>query len=202
MRPIPNITLVSLLLFSAGAFAQTNIAPRDVDLTPSDGTHLKATYFAASKPGPGILLLHQSNRTRKSWNGVAAQLAAAGIHTLTLDYRGHGESGGKFNDWAKWSSDLDSALQYLVSQPGVDRELIGVGGAGGLGVDDSVEMARRHPAEVKSLALLSGEASPPQLRFLREARQLPELFVMADDDEYPPTTEMMEWLYVVGHDEQ
>ena len=42
----------------------------------------------------GVILFHQSNRTRESWAGVAAQLAAAGINVLTIDSRGHGESGG------------------------------------------------------------------------------------------------------------
>lgn len=31
---------------------------RVVALTASDGTVLKASYFAAAKPGPGVLLLH------------------------------------------------------------------------------------------------------------------------------------------------
>src|SRR5438093_216376 len=72
-------------------------APRVVELKASDGTVLKASYFAAAEPGPGVLLLHQSNRTRDSWDGVARQLAAAGINTLTLDMRGFGESGGTPN---------------------------------------------------------------------------------------------------------
>ena len=66
-------------------------APRVVNLKTSDGAILKGTYFAAAKPGPGVLLLHQSNRDRKSWDSVAAQLANAGINTLTLDMRGFGE---------------------------------------------------------------------------------------------------------------
>jgi hypothetical protein len=33
-------------------------APRVVDLKASDGTVLRASYFAAAKPGPGVLLLH------------------------------------------------------------------------------------------------------------------------------------------------
>jgi pimeloyl-ACP methyl ester carboxylesterase len=70
-------------------------APFVVDLKASDGTLLKASYFAAANPGPGVLLLHQINRTRKAWDDVAGQLAAAGINTLTLDMRGFGESGGK-----------------------------------------------------------------------------------------------------------
>src|ERR1700716_3180662 len=47
--------------------AQQSSAPRVVELKASDGTVLKASYFAAAQPGPGVLLLHQSNRTRKAW---------------------------------------------------------------------------------------------------------------------------------------
>ena len=37
-------------------------APREVNLVASDGTKLKATYFAAAKEGPGVLLMHQCNQ--------------------------------------------------------------------------------------------------------------------------------------------
>ena len=185
--------------------AQQPSAPRVVELKASDGTLLKASYFAAAKPGPGVLLLHQSNRTRKAWDNLAGQLAAAGINTLTLDMRGFGESGTpytKLTDAEKakvspmWPSDVDTAFQYLVSQPGVKRDVIGVGGAGWFGVLHSVEVARQHSAEVKSLVLLSGETLQDGLQFLRQASKLPGLFVVADDHEYPPTVEAMEWLYI------
>ena len=74
--------------------------------------------------------------------------------------------------------------------------LIGIGGAGVIGVEDSVETARLHPAEVKSLVLLSGESE--SFDFLRQASQLPELFVADDNDEYPPIVEGMELLYVTA----
>jgi dienelactone hydrolase len=183
-------------------------AARVIDLKASDGAILKASYFAAAKPGPGVLLLHQDNRTRQAWNDVASQLAAAGIHTLTLDMRGFGESGDapytkltsaeRTKVRTTWPRDIDTAFQYLVSQPGVTRDIIGVGGAGGLGVDGAVQAARRHSAEVKSLGLLSGETPQDGLQFLQQASQLPELFVVADDDEYPPTQDAMKLLYITS----
>src|SRR6266404_4267787 len=94
--------------------------------------------------------------------------------------------------------DLDAAFQYLISQPGVKRDVIGIGGAGVIGVENSVETARRHSDQVKSLVLLSGETSRDGLQFLRQASQLPELFVVADDDEYPPIVEAMEFLYITS----
>src|SRR5262249_59084506 len=91
---------------------------------------------------------------------------------------------------------LDAAFEFLRSQPGVNRDVVGIGGAGVLGVEDSVETARRHSAQVKSLVLLSGETE--SLDFLRQASQLPELFVVADNDEYPPIVEAMELLYITA----
>jgi pimeloyl-ACP methyl ester carboxylesterase len=171
-------------------------APRVVELKAADGTILKATYFPAAKPGPGVILFHQGNRTRESWSAVASQLAAAGVNVLTVDNRGHGGSGGTTEfDWQKKRADLEAAFQFLISQPGVHRDVIGLGAAGSHGVVDAVETARLHPADIKSLVMMSGETFRPGIEFLHEASQLPELFVVADTDEYPPTVEAMLWLY-------
>lgn len=178
------------------ALAQRPAVQRIVELKSVDGTSLKATFFSAAKAGPGVLLLHQSNRDRKSWASAAAQLAMSGIHTLTLDMRGFGESGGEKRSRAP--EDVEAALEFLRAQPGVTRNVIGVGGAGWLGVVHAVEAARRHPGEVSSLVLISGETGRDGLNFLHQATQLPELFVFSDDDEYPPTQDAMKLLYVTA----
>jgi dienelactone hydrolase len=177
---------------------------RAVDLTADDGTKLKATYFDAGKPGPGVLLLHQCNRDRKVWDGLAIQLSGAGINVLTVDNRGFGESGGTPHDQnpeegkteaEKWPGDFDTAVKYLESQPGVTRDAIGVGGAS-CGVNNSIQTARRHP-EVHSLVLLSGPTDLNGRNYLRNTAKTPVLFSVADDDEFPPSVEDIEWLYSV-----
>jgi dienelactone hydrolase len=179
-------------------------AEKIVDLTAADGMKLKASYFSAGKPGPGVLLLHQCNRQRKVWDELAQQLATAGINVLTFDLRGFGESAGDRFDKlppeaaqkqaAEWPGDIDVAWQYLVSQPDVARDMIGVGGAS-CGVNNSVQTARRHP-EVKSLVLLSGNTDLNGRRFLRDAsRKVPVFFSVADDDEFKPSIVSIEWLY-------
>jgi dienelactone hydrolase len=205
-RLVLVLLVVSLLIF--GAAAQPAPSARVVDLKASDGTILKATYFATAKPGPGVLLLHQCNRQRKVWDELAGQLATAGINVLTFDLRGFGESGGTPFDKLtpqenaqveaeKWPGDIDTAFQYLVSQPGVTRDVIGVGGAS-CGVNNSIQTARRHPQEVKSLVLLSGGTGLAGRRFLRQESQPPALFAVADDDEFRPTVEIMPWLFSVA----
>jgi alpha-beta hydrolase superfamily lysophospholipase len=110
---------------------------REVDLKAADGTVLKATYFSAGKPGPGIVLLHMCNSQRKAWSHLGESLAARGFHTITIDYRGFGESGGERLDGLapderrqivqeKWPGDIDAGFDYLVAQPGVDRARIGI----------------------------------------------------------------------------
>jgi dienelactone hydrolase len=199
-----RISLILALLASAASLdaARTQEAqphaPRVLDLKSADGTMLKATYFPAAKLGPGVLLFHQSNRTRTSWDDLARQLAAAGINALAVDTRGYGESGGTRKEAAqpeKQQSDMETAFQFLVSQPGVQRDVIGSAGSGWLGVDNSVQTARLHPNEIKSLLLMSGETLRPGIEFLHQAPQFPELFVVADSDEYPPTVEAMLLLY-------
>jgi len=188
MKPL----VLSLVLIAITASAQLAQNIRVVDLKRPDGVILKGTYFAAGKPGPGVLLFHQSNRTRESWGDVARQLAAAGINTLTVDVRPLEPKK------QRWPGDLDTAFQFLASQAGVLRNVIGIGGAGVIGVEDSVETGRRHSDEVKSLVLLSGETERKGLGFLRQASQLPELFVFSDNDEYPPTQQAMQLLYVTA----
>jgi len=115
-----------------------------------------------------------------------------------LDLRGFGESGGTRADFKRMPEDVDTALEFLMSQPGLAPQVIGLGGAGWLGVTYSVEAARRHPKGIRSLVLMSGETGRDGLQFLHQASQLPALFVFSDEDEYPPTQDAMKLLYVTA----
>jgi dienelactone hydrolase len=194
--------VLGLLMLATACAAQQAPAPRVVDLAAADGTKLKATFYSAGKAGPGVLLLHQCNQQRKGWDGLATQLAAAGISVLTLDYRGYGESGGTpmkdlpQGEFArivneKFPEDVDVAYAYLVSQPGVNAHIIGAGGAS-CGVNQAIQLARRH-TEVKSLVLLSGNTDREGRVFLSKAEKMPVLLSAARDD--GAAVELMEWLY-------
>jgi dienelactone hydrolase len=198
--------VLGLLILAVSCAAQQAPGPRVVDLAAADGTKLKATFYGAGtvagKAAPGVLLLHQCNQQRKGWDGLATQLAAAGISVMTLDYRGYGESEGKapkdlpqaegvkvLNE--KWPGDVDVAYGYLVSQPGVNAHVVGAGGAS-CGVNQAIQLARRH-AEVKSLVLLSGNTDRDGRAFLSKSEKMPVLLSAARDD--GAAVELMEWLY-------
>jgi dienelactone hydrolase len=201
--------MLSLLLLAGSlpVFAAEPPAPRDVDISAPDGTKLKATYYAAAKPGPGVLLLHMCNSNRRAWEPVARQLSAAGIHALALDYRGFGESAGdRFrNDpqreqqlvAQKWPGDVDAAFAYLSGQPGVDSKRAGAGG-GSCGVNQAIQLAARHP-EVASLVLLAGGTNGTGLKFLRQNPWLPIFAAAAADDQYDADApRSMQWLVDVS----
>lgn len=195
------LTVLAILL--GGILSSRAQGPHVIDLKATDGANLKATFFPAAKPGPCVLLLHQCNRQRKIWDDLAKQLSAAGINVLTLDLRGFGESDGIPVDKAtprqaqeqqqKWPADIDAAFAWLTSQPGVKRDVIGVGGAS-CGVDNSIQTAIRHPQEVKSLVLLAGSTGVAGRKFISQSR-VPVLAGIADDDEFPLSIDAIEWIF-------
>ncbi len=204
------IRALALLLLLPGlpALAGDPPASRDVTLAASDGTQLKATYYAAEKPGPAVLLLHMCNTTRKSWEPLGSQLASAGIHALAVDYRGFGESGGDRLDAMtpqdaqrvineKWPGDIDAAYAFLLAQPGVDKTRVGAAG-GSCGVSQAVRVARRHP-EVGSLVLLAGPLEPEGLRFIEQTNWLPIFAAAAADDQYDADAPgLMQWMVEIS----
>jgi dienelactone hydrolase len=190
LRPSALAAALLLLLAGAGTAAADSVTGTPAVLAAPDGAKLAATYYSAGRPGPGILLCHQCNMDRKSWNGLAEKLAKAGFHVLTIDYRGFGESAGaRHNDLPNdqraklvqqvWPGDLDVAYKYLAAQPGVT----GVTGAGGAscGVNNSIQLSRRHP-EIKSLVLLSGNTDKAGRDHLKTKSSPPLLLAAADDD--------------------
>lgn len=156
--------------FAVRAEEAANSAPisvEDVDLTTSDNVRLRATHYAPSVPGPGVVMIHmcRSDADRTTWTELGQGLARAGIHALAVDLRGYGESGGGEppfstmpNFIAFWRStgmnDVEAAYDYLASRPGVEDDAIGVVGAS-CGVFMGIEFAARHD-NVRTLVLLSG----------------------------------------------
>lgn len=206
MQAVPALLIVLLALVLPPRVQAP--PPREVTVTSADGTTLKATYYPAAEPGPATLLLHMCNTTRRSWDPLAPQLAAAGIHALSFDYRGFGESGGERFDAPgtqdardlidqKWPDDIDAAYEFLLAQPGVDRTRIGAAG-GSCGVTQAVRLARRHP-EVRSLALLAGPLDPEGIGFLLDTPGLPIFAAAAADDQYDSgAPETMQWILALS----
>lgn len=195
-RPLATVTRATLTaLFVVtplllAACAQPSPSSQDITVTAPDGVELRATYYSPGKPGPGVMLLHMCNSDRSAWAGAGSLLAERGIHALALDYRGYGESGGERGETPqesqairveKWAGDIDAALGVLLAQSGVDGLNLGAAG-GSCGVNQAVQLARRHP-EVKTLVLLAGTTDGDGEAYLEQSPWMP-LFGSAslDDD--------------------
>jgi len=203
--------LFAFAVFLSIAAAQQAPVPRVVDLTSADGLKLKGTFFAAASPGPGLILLHQCNRQRKVWDGLATRMAAAGINVMTLDLRGYGNSEGApmdkltpeqinvvFRD--KMPLDVETAYKFLVAQPGVSHDLLAAGGAS-CGVNQSVHLAMNHP-EIKALVLLSETTNASGRAFLRTHPSMPMFLATAEDDTDPGVSDLMQWLATLSTSRQ
>ena len=174
---VVKILLLPLITMALPALAETRV----VDLQTSDGINLKASYTSPGRTGPAMLLIHQCNMDRSSWEAISTALVASGIHVLALDLRGFGESGGEGLSSGfptllqKSASDADLAFDYLVAQSDVDASRVGVGGASCGGMI-SADLAVRKGIRVKALLLLS---SPPSSNAIQNVANNSELAVFA-----------------------
>jgi predicted acyl esterase len=104
----------------------------DQPLAMGDGVSLASTLYvpdgAAPAGGwPAVLLLHGLGGNRVSTNTIAEQfLAPYGYTVLTVDARGHGESGGQSTlVGSRELADYAAALAWLRARPGVSDARVG-----------------------------------------------------------------------------
>ncbi len=127
MKKISKAVVISTLLASFASLST------EITLTSQDNFNLKADYFKGQEKGTrAVLMLHQCNFNRSMYDNMGEQLAKKGIHALSLDFRGYGESiNEEYNDkeiqalpqqerrekWramaVHWPSDVKIAYDYL-----------------------------------------------------------------------------------------
>jgi len=177
--------LFFVIFFAIGARAEK----KDVTIRATDGFTLKGTFYAAEKPGPGLLLLHQCDGNRQLYDHLATMLNTAGYNVLTFDFRGFGGSrAGEYTDFTaqrqkimdQMPSDIDTALSFLTSQSTVNPRTLGIV-AGNCAVNQAVHAARRHPA-IRTLVLLSGGTDAEGEAYIKDSPKVPILGVASEED--------------------
>lgn len=202
--------LVSSMLLSACG-EKAPATPTVIDVRSSDSVVLKATLFAAAKPGPAVIMLHQCDEQRKVWDSLGVKLMNAGISAMSVDYRGYGESGGVPHEKLtpqeanrlvaeQWPVDIDSAYALLLRQPNVDSTRIGIAG-GSCGVENAVQLARRKHG-IKALTLLAGGAAHDGRLYIAAAGAPPVFVGAAADDKYANFVEIMGWMFSLSPNKQ
>jgi acetyl esterase/lipase len=98
---------------------------------PAEGIDLAGTLYVPvdlPAPRPGVILLHMLRQDRSSWDAFARQLADAGYTALSVDLRGHGETGGVV-DWDLAVADLQQAWQFLAGKDEINQDRTALIGA-------------------------------------------------------------------------
>jgi pimeloyl-ACP methyl ester carboxylesterase len=139
---------VAFALLTSTTFAAETV----VDLPEG----IKATLSTpdAGATGQAVVLLHGFGSSRDEVGGLfalqAAALAAEGIASLRIDFRGYGESTGDMADTTLEGmiADADAARAYLAGLDGVDAERIGV-----IGYSFGAAIAMLEPEAFKSVVV-------------------------------------------------
>ena len=110
-----------------------------------DNTRIAAWFFTADAigPAPAVVLAHGLGEAKHCYTNAARALCTAGIHTLLVDLRGHGESGARGSTLGLREPDDIIAAVHLLRQRGdVDSRRIGVLGFS-LGGTAAIQAAAR-----------------------------------------------------------
>ena len=97
-----------------------------ITLTTTDGFKL-ATWYWPSRNGAAVILLHGYKQIRSEMLPIAAMLVRHGYGVIIPALRGHGESDGELVTFGYHETrDVEAAFQYLLAQPEVARDRIGI----------------------------------------------------------------------------
>ena len=216
---IRSLSILTALIVSTAGFGCGTNAPktRDQGVTPepaasvanpsssdaqtvkiesADKALLIGTFLEAEKTNsPALLLLHQWQSDRHSYDDFAKRMQAKGFNVLSIDGRGFGESkktaDGKpiapvRTDAAVKAmlGDVDAAFSFLAKQKNVDPAKIGIVGAS-YGSSLALIYAADHP-KVAAVALLSPGlnyfGNMPTEPAVKKYGDRPLFLVAAEDD--------------------
>ena len=187
------LTILACQATSESRTPESHAEPsRTVEITRDDFV-LRGTLWSGDGPAPAVLLLHQCDGDRTMYAELGERLHAAGLHVLSFDFRGLGESlsddfdlrraGGREN-WdravAEFPGDVEAAYSFLLGAVPVRGGRIGALGAS-CGGAQLVTLADSHP-EVAALAFLSARLSTAEVTQLGALRDRPALFIAAQGD--------------------
>ncbi|WP_262694010.1 alpha/beta fold hydrolase [Kordiimonas aquimaris] len=178
--------LILSMVVTQSAFAEA------IEIQMKDGHTLVANVTTPKDSNAAVLLMHQCNRDQTMWSPVVRKLNMAGIGTMTVDFRGYGQSkSDAFDIEASYekstklfSQDIGQIYGAWVRHTqGVTTR--GVGGAScGGGMAALLASQNR---EIKALMLFSAALRPywfpeENWKMLNARHQLPVLGIVSIDD--------------------
>jgi len=160
-----SVVSLLVLLMAAPLIAEK----KEVTIPGADGSNLKGTLFLSSRPGPGVVVLHECNADRQRYDNLGTMLSTAGYNVLAFDFR-----------MDRMPADVDAAFKFLASQSLVNSRALGIV-AGSCGVNEAVHASQRHP-DVRTLVVLSGGADAAGEAYIKDSPKLSIFGAASEED--------------------
>ncbi|MCX5657019.1 MAG: alpha/beta hydrolase [Candidatus Omnitrophica bacterium] len=127
----------------------------EVSFYNKDKLRLKGWFIFKQKNAPVIILCHGLGANKSDLLGIAKFISDAGYNTFLFDFRGHGESQGKFTSFGYLEQrDLEGAVDYIEQRQGLEKASIGV-----LGVSMGAAVAVITAAKDKRIKAVVSDSS-------------------------------------------
>jgi alpha/beta superfamily hydrolase len=162
---------------------------------PCGKLNLEGVFYYPDRTGKssGVVLCHPYPLYGGSMNNnvimaLASALPPKGIIAFMFNFRGVGNSQGKFDNGIGEQEDVKAAIDWLESQPEVDAGKIGIAGYS-FGASVALPEAHHDP-RVRALALISPALmDEPKITQLSDY-PVPKLIISGDADEFVPSAQL------------
>ena len=185
--------LIFSLYFSSALYAQ------ELTLTTQDKFTLKADFFESTITSHNaVLMLHQCNHNKNMYESIGNMLSRQGIHALSLDFRGFGESKNqqynieKIRDlpensrraaWLNlskhWPSDVALGYNFLKHKTGKNGQIAVIGAS--CGGAQAISLAQSAPTS--AMVFFSSAQNDDNIRrYQTNLANTPTLIIAAEQD--------------------
>jgi len=218
------IASVIAMLFSANTYAYRyeeshakNVAEDAAQVVKikareDDDFLLSADYYLGEKRAGGVIVLHDCESTRRSYEAVATSLAQQGLHTLLVDLRGYGESASeeyskeaaklKASDLvtfqsemalitANWPDDLLAMHQFLSKKIDKNKGITVV--ASGCSASYAIALAEK--IGLNSVVMITPKMNYTDRERYKNLADIPSYFITSShhQDSYTASHELFNW---------
>ena len=146
-------------------------------------------YREYGNAGPLVLLIHGVGSNGDCWQGVAPMLAAGGVHVVSVDLPGHGQSSKDRGDYSLGS--MASAIRDLLDHLGHSKAVV-VGHSLGGGI--AMQFLYQYPQYVAGLVLVSSGGLGDETRRWLRMISLPGASAVLAGVAHPATLSAVKWL--------
>ena len=156
-------SLVGFLFYPRADFTPCPQGAFDFFVPVEQGVSVSCRFYVGDEGWPWILYFHGNGEVVSDYDGIAPFYHRQEINLVVADFRGYGSSGGSpnFTSLVQDAPPILEAVKKEISQKGFQRDLWVMGRS--MGSVPALELADRHPDQIKGLVVESGFASVTRL---------------------------------------